>query len=351
MSRAAQTIASEIVLEKVLDQLMRIVLSNAGAQRGVLLLSRDGRLTIDATVTVEPDRVMVGPPVAVEASVDLPLSIVHYVERTRDAVILGDASHASRFMADPYIAAHPTKSILCLAMMHRGKLTGILYLENNAATDVFTPSRVELCSILSSQAAIAIENAWLVARTQAASDELRRANDALEDGIARRTDELHEANERLVLELRERERAESERRMYQEEVIQAQTARLSEMSTPLIPITDRIMVMPLIGVMDATRAQQMLATALEGAQKSGASVVILDITGVRDIDAQVARTFVSTATALRLLGAQTVLTGIRPEVAQALIQLDVNLGTIVTRGNLQSGIAFALSRSGEARHT
>ncbi|WP_437597959.1 AAA family ATPase [Sorangium sp. So ce590] len=349
ISRAAQTIAGEIVLETILDRLMRLVIEHAGAQRGVLLLEQDGRLTLDATITMDPHTVTIGPPVPAETSADIALSVVHYVARTREPVVLGDASSESRFAGDPYIAERQPKSLLCLAMMHKGELTGILYLENNAATEVFTPARLDLCALLSAQAAIAVENARLVARAEASARELARVNEALEDRIAHRTEELRRANERLLLELGERERAEEERAQLQEEIIRVQTERLSEMSTPLIPITDRVMVMPLIGTVDQARARQMLETALQGAQRCHAAVVIIDVTGVKVVDSGVAAMLVSAATALRLIGAQAVLTGIRPEVARTLVELDVELQSVVVKGSLQSGIAFALRRLGENR--
>ena len=109
-------------------------------------------------------------------------------------------------------------------------------------------------------------------------------------------------------------------------MIEAQRARLSEMSTPLIPITDRIMVMPLIGTVDPERAAQVLEVALEGAAQRRAAVVILDITGIKQIDTQVMQTLLQSATALRLLGAQAVLTGIRPGLAQFLVEQGKELG-------------------------
>jgi anti-anti-sigma factor len=325
---------------------MRLLIEHAGAQRGVLLLEHGGRLTLDATITLDPSSVTIGPPAPAETSADVALSVVHYVERTREPVVLGDASGEGRFAGDPYIAKRQPKSLLCLAMMHKGELTGILYLENNAATDVFTPARIDLCALLSSQAAIAVENARLVARAEGSARELARMNEALEDRIAQRTVELFQANERLVLELRERERAEEERARLQEEIIRVQTERLSEMSTPLIPITDRVMVMPLIGTVDRPRARQMLETVLEGAQRSHAAVVIIDITGVKVVDSSVAAMLVNAATALRLIGAQAVLTGMRPEVARTFVDLSIELQSIVVKGSLQSGIAFALRRLG-----
>jgi rsbT co-antagonist protein RsbR len=143
----------------------------------------------------------------------------------------------------------------------------------------------------------------------------------------------------------ERKRAEQERVRLQEEIIRTQTAALAELSTPLIPVSDRVMVMPLIGTVDARRAQDVLDTLLHGIAESKAEVAILDITGVPLVDAQVANGLVRAAHAVQLLGAQVVLTGIRPEVAQTLVGLGVDLSGIITRSTVQSGIAYALERS------
>ncbi|WAS91178.1 STAS domain-containing protein [Nannocystis punicea] len=148
----------------------------------------------------------------------------------------------------------------------------------------------------------------------------------------------------VTRDLRAARRAEEERRRLQDEVIQAQAAMLADLSTPLIPISDDVVVMPLVGSVDATRAGQVMESLLAGISGRNAKVAILDITGVPKVDAAVAEALVRAARAVRLLGSQVVLTGIRPEVAQALIGLGVDLGNIETRGTLQSGIAFAMRR-------
>jgi DNA-binding response OmpR family regulator/anti-anti-sigma regulatory factor len=175
---------------------------------------------------------------------------------------------------------------------------------------------------------------------------LRVSNTQLQTDVARQTEELRRTNERLMIELAERERAERARAALQEEVIRAQDARLAELSTPLIPITDQIMVMPLIGTIDAARAQQALAAALSGVETSRASVVIIDVTGVTLVDSAVAGTLMSTAAALRLLGAKAVITGLRPKLAQTLVALGLDLSGVVTKGTLKSGIDYALRQGG-----
>jgi predicted ATPase/GAF domain-containing protein/anti-anti-sigma regulatory factor len=347
--RAAQAISGEIEMRKVLDQLMRIVIANAGAQKGALLLEQGGVLRLQAVITVEPDELRVGMATPLEQVAELPHSLVQLVARTRQSVALADATLDHRFSSDPYIAAQKPRSVLCLALLHQGRLSGVLYLENSVAPNVFTSERVELLGLLSSQAVIAVENALLYEHVQSVTAELRSTNERLEREVAERTEELRKTNEQLQSELVDNLRAQKERDALQAEIIRVQSARLAEMSTPLIPITDRIVVMPLIGTVDAQRAEQVLDTALEGAQKQQASVVILDITGVSTVDTAVAGTLINTARALRLLGAQTVLTGIRAEVAQTLVGLGIELGDVASRSTLQSGIAYALTVSGESR--
>jgi rsbT co-antagonist protein RsbR len=148
----------------------------------------------------------------------------------------------------------------------------------------------------------------------------------------------------LVLDITDRKQAEEAIRQsqIQQEIILAQQASLEELSTPLIPISDTVMVMPLIGSMDSRRAQQVLDTLLHGVAVARAEIAIIDITGVSIVDTQVANALIRAAQAVKLLGAQVMLTGIRPEVAQTLVGLGVDLGMIITRSSLQSGIALAM---------
>ncbi|MFP4440387.1 MAG: PAS domain S-box protein [Chloroflexaceae bacterium] len=136
--------------------------------------------------------------------------------------------------------------------------------------------------------------------------------------------------------------AEAERAALQQQIIDAQRDALRELSSPLIPITDEVVIMPLIGTIDSRRAQQVMETLLEGIAQHQADLVILDITGVSVVDTQVAQAFIQAAHAVRLLGAQVMLTGIQPQIAQTLVHLGVDLSNIITRGSLQAGIATAL---------
>jgi len=145
-------------------------------------------------------------------------------------------------------------------------------------------------------------------------------------------------------DITERKRIEAERQHLQDELIQTQALALQELSTPLIPISDTVLVMPLIGRIDPRRASQILETLLGGIQEQQADLAIIDITGVNVVDTQVAHALIQAARAVKLLGAQVVLTGLRPEVAQTLVSLGVDLSDIVTRATLQSGISYGLQQ-------
>lgn len=135
---------------------------------------------------------------------------------------------------------------------------------------------------------------------------------------------------------------EFDRLRMQEEIIATQERALRELSTPLVPISDRAVALPLIGAIDQRRAGLIVETLLQGVAKRGAELVIVDITGVTTVDTFVADTLVQAAQAVRLLGARVVLTGISPEVAQTLVSLGADLSVFETRATLQDGIALAM---------
>lgn len=157
---------------------------------------------------------------------------------------------------------------------------------------------------------------------------LQRLMTSLEQQVEDRTAELRQQG--------------AEQARLQERIIKLQAAALVELSTPLIPITDQILAMPLIGAMDSQRANQVLQTLLSGVEQSSARVAIIDITGVPVIDTQVANILLHVAQAVKLLGAEVMLTGIHPEVAQTMIQLGIDLKGMMTHADLQRGIAYAL---------
>jgi rsbT co-antagonist protein RsbR len=149
----------------------------------------------------------------------------------------------------------------------------------------------------------------------------------------------------IVRDLTSEQLAEQERITLQDQVIAAQQAALRELSTPLIPLADHVVAMPLIGSIDTQRAQQIIEELLAGVAANRATTAIIDITGVPIVDTQVAGALLRAAQAVELLGSRVVLTGIRPEVAQTLVGIGVNLGSIVTRATLQDGIGYALRKN------
>ncbi|HRI63694.1 MAG TPA: AAA family ATPase [Polyangium sp.] len=341
---AAQAIAGEILLERVLVRVVKAVIESAGADRGMLLIDRGGRLWVDVTMQVEPEKIETETSVLAEEYEELPVSVVEYVRRTREPLVMGDARADRRFAKDRYMVHYAPRSILATPMMHKGKLVGIIYLEHTTAHDAFVPTRLPLIEFLAAQAAVAVESALVYAEVQRVRDELHRTNESLEAQVEKRTQEARETADMLRVELEQRELAESEREALQMRVIEAQRERLAELSTPIIPITDDVVVMPLIGTMDESRAGELMQAALRGASERPVRAVILDVTGVKNGDARVAETLVQTASALRLLGAQAILTGVRADVARSLMESGTELAGIVTKSSLQAGIAFALGK-------
>ena len=159
--KASQAISGEIVLDKLLGRLINIVIENAGAQKGALVLESGGKLLIEAEGKLEQDNVSLLHSVPIEESNNLSPAIVNYVARTREYVVLNNAVMEGRFTNDPYILTCRPKSVLCAPIIHKSVLSGILYLENNLITDAFTIERMEMLKLLSSQIATSLENARL----------------------------------------------------------------------------------------------------------------------------------------------------------------------------------------------
>ncbi|KAB8318232.1 AAA family ATPase [Tolypothrix campylonemoides VB511288] len=164
--KASQAISREIELEQLLNSLMQVLIENAGAQTGFLILENSGEWVIEASCELNDcdnvcaTRVLQSLP----TKNHLPESIIQYVIRTHESIILNDATSEGNFTNEPYIQHSQTKSIFCLPLLNQAKLVGVLYLENQLATGVFTPERAQVLNLLSSQAAIAIENAKLYSK-------------------------------------------------------------------------------------------------------------------------------------------------------------------------------------------
>ncbi|MGC1246431.1 MAG: AAA family ATPase [Spirulinaceae cyanobacterium] len=159
--KASQAISGEIVLPRLLEKLMAILIANAGAQIGYLILETKGKLFIEAAKGIEEAQVSVLESISLKHNPNLARNIVNYVWRTRKDVVLENATGQTQFSNDPYIKKQQPKSILCTPLINQGQLSGILYLENNLTTGAFTPERLQVLQLLSGEAAIAIDNARL----------------------------------------------------------------------------------------------------------------------------------------------------------------------------------------------
>jgi PAS domain S-box-containing protein len=198
--KVSQAVSGEIVLEKLLEMLMRTALEQAGAERGLLILSRGAEQRIAAEATTVGDLVTVHLRDEGAAAAVLPESVLRYVLRTRESVVLDDASSHNPFSTDPYIVENYLRSMLCLPLSNQGKLTGILYLENNLTPRVFTPDRVALLEVLASQAAISLENSRLYRDIEDRERKIRRLVDSNIIGIiiADREGRILEANDAFL---------------------------------------------------------------------------------------------------------------------------------------------------------
>ncbi|MBN2576283.1 MAG: AAA family ATPase [Deltaproteobacteria bacterium] len=190
MTKATQALSSEIVLSRLMARLMEIAIAQAGAERGFLLLLRDGELWLECAAgpraegfcrcRFPADAESADEGKAPGASLPLlPRAVVDFVLQAREKVVLTHVSEPARFPSDPYLVEHKPQSLLCMPMLRQGKLVGILYLENRLTADVFTADRIELLDILSTQAAISLENA--------------RLYEEMEDRVKDRTRKLEES--------------------------------------------------------------------------------------------------------------------------------------------------------------
>jgi predicted ATPase/signal transduction histidine kinase len=161
ITKAAQTLSGEIVLDRLLSKMMHIVIENAGAERGFLILPVDEKWVIEAEGALDKEEVTILHSLPVESH--LPEAIISYVARTQENVVLMDATQEGLYTENPYIKTHQTQSVLCFPIVYQQQLRAILYFENNLTTGAFTETRLNMLKMLSSQIAISLENAQVMA--------------------------------------------------------------------------------------------------------------------------------------------------------------------------------------------
>ena len=198
--KISQAVSGEIVLENLIDTLLRTAIEHAGAERGLLILPRGGELRIQAEATTGGSSVAIAVRDAPISSAELPEPVVQYAARTHQSVILDDASARGSFSNDEYIRRAHARSILCLPLMKQGRLIAVLYLENNLAASVFTPARIAVLNVLTSAAAISLENSRLYRELQEREAKIRRLVDANIVGvfISNLEGQIFEANDAFL---------------------------------------------------------------------------------------------------------------------------------------------------------
>ena len=420
LKRVSEVISGGMVLGTLLSRIISVVIENAGAQRGVIILQKDGQWAIEAEQQIDQEEATLFSSLPVDKE-NVPLSVVNYVARTQETVVINDATEQGKFSQDTYIQTYQPRSVLCLPLVTQNTLVGLIYLENKLTTNAFTLDRLTILNLLSTQAAIGIENARLYASIQASEAKFRtlfeeskdvifmitpdgvftEINPACESifgysreemldmkfqdfqitpveqealhnfeqfgstpekevTIRRRDDQernclvtasLRRDDAGNLLEIQgiirdvtaQREaQQEAERAARQEHMLDVQRAVIRELSTPLLPLAEGVLLLPLVGSLDSARINQMTEILLHGVHEHRAHMTILDVTGVPVMDSQVADMLVQAARSTHLLGAQVILTGISPNIAETLVHLGVDLQGIITRRSLQEGIAYAL---------
>ncbi|MEG5032472.1 AAA family ATPase [Microcoleus sp. AT3-D2] len=181
--KATSAISGQIMLDKLLSSLMKILIESAGAQRGYLILSSPEKLLIEAEGIINSQQVTVLQSIPVEDCQELSSAIVNYVARTQESVVLDDAVREGQFTNDPYIRKNQPKSILCVPLINQSQIVSIVYLENNLTAGAFTPERVELLKVLSGQAAISIQNSKLYTEVRESENRLTQFLEAIPVGV------------------------------------------------------------------------------------------------------------------------------------------------------------------------
>ena len=182
--KASQAVSSEIDLGKLIEMLLRMAVEHAGAERALLVLCTSGETRIEAEATTSHGKVEVTRRQESAAPAELPESILRTVIRTQQSVLLDDASAQNPFSADAYIRQKRVRSVLCLPLVKQGELIGVLYLENNLASHVFTPARISVLELLSSQAAVSLDNARLYSDLRMSEERWRNLFENVPVGVA-----------------------------------------------------------------------------------------------------------------------------------------------------------------------
>jgi PAS domain S-box-containing protein len=343
--KISQAVSSEIVLKKLIDTLMRTAVEHAGAERGLLILPRGLEQRIEAEATTSGNSIFVELTDIPMTDAVLPGSIVQYVLRTQETVILDDASGQNSFSTDPYIAQHRTRSVLCLPLLNQAKLIGALYFENNLAPQVFTPTRIAVLKLLASQAAISLENTRLYHDLEVREAKIRRLVDANIMGIFiwNLQGQIIEANEALLRMIG-----------YSRADLVSGRVRWTDLTPPELRDRDKDAVAELAATgtfqpykkeyfrKDGGRVPVMLGGAIfEGSENEGVAFV-LDLTEQKQAEEALQKAHAELAHVTRILTVGELTASIAHEINQPL-------AAIVTNGN--AGLRWLSADSPNLRET
>ncbi|MDP5337548.1 MAG: trifunctional serine/threonine-protein kinase/ATP-binding protein/sensor histidine kinase [Nodularia sp. (in: cyanobacteria)] len=205
--KASQALSEEIDLDKLLATIMQVVMENAGASKSALILNKEEKLHLMVTAIASSSNtaaiVTKFPSMHLELSDHVPITVIQYVKRTLEVFVTDDAKTLTSLAGDRYILREQPQSLLCIAIINQGKLLGIIYLENNLTIGAFTGDRIEVLKLLTTQAAISLENAILYKNLAQANQQLEQSNYTLEENVAQRTQQLNEKNQSLQQALSE----------------------------------------------------------------------------------------------------------------------------------------------------
>ncbi|EYF07474.1 AAA family ATPase [Chondromyces apiculatus] len=333
--KTCQAISSEIDQSKLLSTLLGIIVEHAGAETCHLLVPRADEMVVTGSVSIGDagiDVTVHAAPLPL-ACVPLPESMVHYVKRTREQVILDDPASQSLFSSDPYIERVRPKSVLCCPIVRQGTLMGVLYLENNLTLGAFSGRKIALLEFITSQASISMENAALYQALQQENAERGQTESSLRES----EDHLR----RLV-----EERAASEATLRDKlDIIEQQQQAITALSTPIIEVWDGVLTMPVLGAVDSRTAAHMMQVMLDAVVRQQARHVIVDLTAVHSLDSHMADHLIRMVRAVHLLGSEGIIVGLRPEVAQTMVLMGIDLASMTTLANLRQALVRCMNRS------
>ena len=205
--KASQALSEQIQLDDLLSTLMKVIMENAGASKCALILSKNADQDLELTAiscNYNISSVFTElPSTPLESSKKVPVSLINYVKRTKETIVIDDAQTQNSLAGDSYIVDEKPKSILCIPIINQGKLFGILYLENKLAMGVFTRNRIKLLNLITNQAAISLKNSILYNNLVEAKEDLEHYNQTLESKVVERTHEINDKNQNLEKALNE----------------------------------------------------------------------------------------------------------------------------------------------------